>query len=274
MKKIYVLLFISMAFVLSAQNYRAIYELKFKPNKDKDSVITDYYALDLFPKLEKTSFYNHSYYKNDSIMNALSEKSEREGGVNIDLNSLPKAKYPLVYIKENGKKYSFKTIDGDSYKFSDESKMTWKILKESKKIKNWNCQKAETEYSGRKWTAWFTTDLLFPEGPYKFSGLPGLIVEISDEKNDFHFALEAIYKNAEKVYLPSAYEKSIVVDKSKYEKALSNYIKDPGVKLRQGTMVDESGNQFQIAGGFSKDFIDQAVAERRKKMKEFNNLLD
>ncbi|AJW64211.1 Protein of unknown function (Porph_ging) [Elizabethkingia miricola] len=274
MKKIYVLLFISMAFVLSAQNYRAIYELKFKPNKDKDSVITDYYALDLFPKLEKTSFYNHSYYKNDSIMDALSEKSEREGGVNIDLNSLPKAKYPLVYIKENGKKYSFKTIDGDSYKFSDESKMTWKILKESKKIKSWNCQKAETEYLGRKWTAWFTTDLLFPEGPYKFSGLPGLIVEVSDEKNDFRFALEAIYKNAEKVYLPSAYEKSIVVDKSKYEKALSNYIKDPGVKLRQGTMVDESGNQFQIAGGFSKDFIDQAVAERRKKMKEFNNLLD
>jgi hypothetical protein len=48
MKKIYVLLFISMSFVLSAQNYRAIYELKFKPNKDKDSVITDYYALDLF----------------------------------------------------------------------------------------------------------------------------------------------------------------------------------------------------------------------------------
>ena len=68
-------------------------------------------------------------------MNALSEKSEREGGVNIDLNSLPKAKYPLVYIKENGKKYSFKTIDGDSYKFSDEIKMTWKVLKESKKIK-------------------------------------------------------------------------------------------------------------------------------------------
>ena len=56
MKKIYVLLFISISFVLSAQNYRAIYELKFKPNKDKDSVITDYYALDLFPKLEKTSF--------------------------------------------------------------------------------------------------------------------------------------------------------------------------------------------------------------------------
>ena len=151
-------------------------------------------------------------------MKALFEKADRNGGVDIDSNSLPKAKYPLVYIKENGKKYSFKTIDGDSYKFSDEIKMTWKVLKESKKIKNWNCQKAETEYSGRKWTAWFTTDLLFPEGPYKFSGLPGLIVEISDEKNDFHFALEAIYKNAEKVYLPSAYEKSIVVDKSKYEK--------------------------------------------------------
>ena len=50
MKKIYVLLFISMAFALSAQNYRAIYELKLKPNKDKDSVITDYE--DSLPSIE------------------------------------------------------------------------------------------------------------------------------------------------------------------------------------------------------------------------------
>lgn len=45
-----------MAFVLSAQNYRAIYELKFKPNKDKDSVITDYYALDLFQSWKRQVF--------------------------------------------------------------------------------------------------------------------------------------------------------------------------------------------------------------------------
>ena len=56
MKKVYVLLFISMAFVLFAQNYRAIYELKFKPNKDKDSVITDYYALDLFQSWKRQAF--------------------------------------------------------------------------------------------------------------------------------------------------------------------------------------------------------------------------
>jgi hypothetical protein len=45
-----------MSFVLSAQNYRAIYELKFKPNKDKDSAVTDYYALDLFQSWKRRVF--------------------------------------------------------------------------------------------------------------------------------------------------------------------------------------------------------------------------
>jgi GLPGLI family protein len=35
----------------------------------------------------------------------------------------------------------------------------------------------------------FAADLPFQEGPYRFHGLPGLIVELYDEQNDYHFNL-------------------------------------------------------------------------------------
>lgn len=274
MKKSIFLIFLLFSSIVFAQNYRAIYELKFKPSKEKDSIITEQFALDIFPKLEKVSFYNYSYFKNDSVMSVFHETSERQGGVNIDLNSLPKAKFPVVFIKENNKTFSLKTIDGDSYKFEDSKKPIWKVLKETKKIKNWNCQKAETEFLGRKWTAWFTSELAFPEGPYKFSNLPGLIAEIYDSKNDYHFILEAFFQNSGEYFMPTIFRKPISVNKKQYEKAWSNYVKDPAFKLRQSTIVDESGNVFNINGGFSKKFIDKETQERLKKIKDFDNPID
>lgn len=274
MKKIYTLFLLGISLISFAQNYKAVYELKFKPNRTKDSTVTDHYVLDIFPKLNKTGFYNYNYYKNDSIMNILGEQSNRTGGVNIDMNALPKVKYPMVYYKEKGGAVLYKSIDGDTYKYPDTEKPVWNIVKESKKIKNWNCQKAETNFLGRKWTAWFTTDLLFPEGPYKFLGLPGLIVEVTDDKTNYAFTLEAFYKSTGESYLPSSYTNAIPVNKSRYDKAWDNYVKDPASKLREGTIVDESGNIFQIHGGFSKDFISKTTAERLKKINDFNNPIE
>ena len=45
---------------------------------------------------------------------------------------------------------------------------------------------------GRKWTAWFTTEIPIQDGPYKFRGLPGLIVKIEDETKSHCFALNGI----------------------------------------------------------------------------------
>ena len=274
MKKFIILFSLIFSIFSFAQNYRAIYELTFKPNKEKDSLVKDIYTLDIFPKLKKSNFYNYNFYKNDSIMSVLHENSNKIGGVNIDFDVLPKVKYPLVYNLENEKGYSLKTIDGDSYIFPDLQKAIWKISNETKTIKNWNCQKAETDFLGRHWIAWFSSALPFSEGPYKFKNLPGLITEIQDSGNYYHFTLEAFYKIAEKEFIPNIFKNAIPVKKSQYENALSNYIKDPAGKLRQGTIVDESGNIFNINGGFSKEFIDKETKQRLEKMNDFNNPIE
>lgn len=73
-------------------------------------------------------------------------------------------------------------------------KRTWEIQKEKKKIGKYLCQKAVTSYTvvnargefEKNVTAWFTPELNFSYGPKGFFGLPGLILELKDDKITYY----------------------------------------------------------------------------------------
>ena len=46
---------------------------------------------------------------------------------------------------------------------------------------------AVSDFRGRRWTAWFAPDISISDGPWKFSGLPGLIMEAYDTENHYRF---------------------------------------------------------------------------------------
>lgn len=58
--------------------------------------------------------------------------------------------------------------------------LNWKIENDTKKIGKFLCRKATTSFRGRNYTAWFTTEIPLPYGPWKLQGLPGLILEAYD----------------------------------------------------------------------------------------------
>ena len=63
----------------------------------------------------------------------------------------------------------------------------WEIdIRKTKKILNYNCIKATMEFRGRKFTAYFTKELPYNTGPYKFFGLNGLILEISADNLPYY----------------------------------------------------------------------------------------
>ena len=74
--------------------------------------------------------------------------------------------------------------------YNDDTKFDWKISTDKEKIGEYNTQKATLDFGGRKWTAWFTPDLPFQDGPYKFHGLPGLIVKIEDDGKNYSWELK------------------------------------------------------------------------------------
>lgn len=53
---------------------------------------------------------------------------------------------------------------------------------------------ATTNKYGRRWIAYFSKEYPQSLGPYKFTGLPGLIFELYDTRNDYHFTLTRVEK--------------------------------------------------------------------------------
>ncbi len=62
----------------------------------------------------------------------------------------------------------------------------------TKNILGYTVHKASLNYKGRHYTAWYAPKVVVSDGPFKFWGLPGLIFEIYDDKDDYHFSLTGI----------------------------------------------------------------------------------
>jgi len=82
----------------------------------------------------------------------------------------------VFYSKADNIIFSILHFDKDIYYIKDSAiKINWEISSETKKIGNFTCTKATANFRGRDYTAWFTTDIPLPYGPWKLMGLPGLI---------------------------------------------------------------------------------------------------
>jgi len=63
----------------------------------------------------------------------------------------------------------------------------WKILNEQKQILDYICMKASMESEEGVTTAWFTPQLAISNGPGKWGGLPGMILELEENDGDLTY---------------------------------------------------------------------------------------
>ena len=101
-------------------------------------------------------------------------------------------KYGLRYFIDLKKDSLFSRDIGFTYVKEKKPKINWEIKNETKKIGKYKCRKAEAEFRGRNYTAWFTTEIPLPFGPWKLQGLPGLILEAYDAKKEVYFYFKKI----------------------------------------------------------------------------------
>ncbi|GAB4130978.1 MAG: hypothetical protein OHK0045_17560 [Raineya sp.] len=73
--------------------------------------------------------------------------------------------------------------------------MNWKFGKEKKVIMGFNCKSATTFFRGRHYIAFYTDKIPVSDGPYKFGGLPGLILRVISEDKEYEWNVEKIVQN-------------------------------------------------------------------------------
>lgn len=60
----------------------------------------------------------------------------------------------------------------------DNYSIDWKVVDEYDYVLGYRCQKATCEFRGRSYEAFFTSEIPYNDGPYKFDGLPGLVLKV------------------------------------------------------------------------------------------------
>lgn len=88
--------------------------------------------------------------------------------------------------------------------------MQWELRAGHKQFDGYQANEAYCQFRGRKYQAWYIPAIPTMAGPWKFNGLPGLIVEVKDEDNAvlFNFkSVETIAESWPNYELPNEVEK-------------------------------------------------------------------
>ncbi len=106
----------------------------------------------------------------------------------------------------------------------------WEIKNEQKVLLGYSCQYAVGHWAGREYRVWFTTELPFQDGPWVLNGLPGLILEAVDSKNEVSFKATSLTKNTHAEELVESvypYGECIEIKEKDYRRAMALFVKDP-----------------------------------------------
>jgi len=263
-------LFISLVSYAQSQQdllqYKVIYELNFQPDStdihsQKKEIMWLFLGEKTSEFLSKGRAFKDSISKNRNLaMLGSTSMKDKMAATKTDFDY-------KIYKHRNTQElfYSLKILEDKIFYTEALPALNWEIKPETKEISDYSAQKAITEFAGRSYIAWFTSEIPIPDGPYKFSGLPGLILEISDSSEEYVFNFKAFEEINTKIPLtlpPDDYQKSSKEDllalKNRYEedpmKYINNYVGTEGKKIT-----------VKLNGQSKNDYLRKRKAKLAKK---------
>lgn len=166
------------------------------------------------------------------------------GAFNQHAMPLSKSDYGMYYHRPGDSAFYWGPIMQKGFYVADDSlqnRMKWSLVEgEEKTILNYKCHAARLSFRGRNYTAYYTDALPFSSGPYKFFGLPGLILEIKTDDNRFSFSAYKITILPQKTSVINPYVKNLkdFVSFKQYKDAYAKKIVELNKKL-QASEKDE-----------------------------------
>lgn len=179
---------------------------------------------------------------------------EPDGSVSFDMRKGP-TKPTNSYVFTNLAKDCLTHYNkfGEDYGYYTEplNEIQWTIVEDSTAtVLGYECVMAESDYHGRHWKAWFAPEIPMPFGPWKFRGLPGLVLK-AEAEGGFGFEASGI-ENTDRTITPMYFRDDY--PKVDRKKALNNaeYFKnnEESILNAQGQRVkiyttDDNGNKIE-----------------------------
>lgn len=223
--------------ILDSANIKCNYKLKFiKDTLNKLDTAKDDQVLLIGSDVNQ--YFSYTNYKSDSTLKEFIAKQEKTGNADISnapdlgFRNIPLANLDFTYNLFINKSQQFiKVFDkivADKYTYTDSGFIQhWILTDDTSTIMGYKCQKADGYFRGRNYIAWFTKDIPVNSGPYKFYGLPGLILKIYDLKKNFDFECVSIEKLQKKIPIVIETKGFQTISRNKFESLRKLFFEHP-----------------------------------------------
>lgn len=250
------------------QTHRFIYDVQYRKDSAQHLMTKENYHLDIGDR--EIRYYPRDFYVGDSL-----------AANNIPIPKNQKFNTSEIISHQPGSEdYNhYDVLENVILKHSSRSPQKWKLTGEKKNIGDLAVQKATTTWGGRNWMAWFTPDIPFQEGPYKFHGLPGLIVELYDDKDNYRFELVKSLKLSRPYtnqYIDYMIARSVAVNDRQYKEAKLKYYNSPVGYLRNSSGGTQSKEAFYLNDGTLVGSNNAREVDERLKtaIRQYNNPIE
>lgn len=189
-------------------------------------------------------YYDPQTFYIDSLENDPTGKAIREQALNDALHEfmetgvdafaimegkglMPKSRYKCKKEFADNLITVWQTNGADRYEYNvDMDDLTWELCDSVTSVLDYECNLAAADYHGRKWQAWFATDIPVQDGPWQLCGLPGLIMKAETEDGEYGFIITGLQQCDEPF-------KPILIDPDKlYKTKRKSYLKMRDYSIR------------------------------------------
>lgn len=199
MKRIIILFIILTSSFGFCQNQYSEIKYYFKINNGGSPAILDC-ALLHNETANKSTFINFGFSSIPEEQKTEQTDISGHSSVNIvkyEDNNGQKPEYQKLFLKDS--LISHESVYGEKkYHIITEKlpNLKWEILNDTLSILGFKTQKAKLNFRGRTYFAWFSNEIKISDGPYKFHGLPGLILKVESTDGKFTFEAYSLKLNA------------------------------------------------------------------------------
>lgn len=245
MRKITILLILYPFLIISAQ-----YKIDYSVYHRKDSLMpkeaVQPFVSMLYIENGQTLYASEARIVSDSMRSSL----QKSGNVfNIIMPSVrgPKGEYITSNLGDKKIEQHLR-IDDANFIYTSDFPKNYVLKDEVITIAGLTANSAQVDLSGRKYKVWYTREIPISAGPFKFYGLPGLVIAAQDETGDVKFEVISIKKlNAP---IPTEIIELTVNERRidsypKYLQAYKSYEHAPPSKMLMEVMTEESRKRWE-----------------------------